>query len=65
MHFYDSVVVFERGTHTKKWAPQVGKSASLPGKQRSAAKANYGRSIRYFDLILDVDVIINYLIALN
>jgi hypothetical protein len=24
MHFYDSVAVFERGTHTKKWAPQVG-----------------------------------------
>lgn len=24
MHFYDSVVAFERGTHTKKWAPQIG-----------------------------------------
>ena len=24
MHFYDSVAVFERGTHTKKWAPQIG-----------------------------------------
>jgi hypothetical protein len=24
MHFYDSVAVFERGTHTKKWAPEVG-----------------------------------------
>jgi SAM-dependent methyltransferase len=24
MHFYDSVVVFERGAHTKKWAPQIG-----------------------------------------
>ena len=24
MHFYDSVVVFERGIHTKKWAPQIG-----------------------------------------
>ncbi len=26
MHFYDSMVVFERGAHTKKWAPQVGGS---------------------------------------
>jgi len=25
MHFYDSVAVFERGTHTKKWAPKIGK----------------------------------------
>ena len=24
MHFYDSLVVFERGTHTKKSAPQIG-----------------------------------------
>jgi len=24
MHFYDSIAVFERGTHTKKWAPQIG-----------------------------------------
>ncbi len=24
IHFYDSVVVFERGTHTRKWAPQIG-----------------------------------------
>lgn len=24
MHFYDSVAVFERGTHTKKEAPQIG-----------------------------------------
>lgn len=24
MHFYDSVVVFERSTHTRKWAPQIG-----------------------------------------
>jgi hypothetical protein len=27
MHFYDSVIVFERGKHTKKWAPQVGRPA--------------------------------------
>ena len=26
MHFYDSVAVFERGTHTKKWAPETGRS---------------------------------------
>jgi SAM-dependent methyltransferase len=24
MHFYDSVVAFERGAHTKKWAPEIG-----------------------------------------
>jgi cephalosporin hydroxylase len=24
LHFYDSVVVFERGTHTRKWAPKTG-----------------------------------------
>jgi hypothetical protein len=28
MHFYDSVAVFERGAHTKKWAPQMGESAT-------------------------------------
>ncbi len=26
MHFYDSVVVFERGTHTKKFGPEMGGS---------------------------------------
>lgn len=25
MHFYDSIVVFERGRHTKKHAPQIGR----------------------------------------
>jgi len=25
MHFYDSVVVFERGRHTEKFAPQLGR----------------------------------------
>jgi hypothetical protein len=25
MHFYDSVVVFERGRHTRKMAPQIGR----------------------------------------
>jgi hypothetical protein len=27
MHFYDSVVVFERGRHTRKFAPQIGRPA--------------------------------------
>ena len=27
MHFYDSMVVFERGAHTKKWAPEVGRKS--------------------------------------
>jgi hypothetical protein len=26
IHFYDSLVVFERGMHTKKWAPQTGEA---------------------------------------
>jgi hypothetical protein len=29
MHFYDSVVVFEKGSHTKKWAPQIGRQDSI------------------------------------
>jgi SAM-dependent methyltransferase len=28
MCFYDSVIVFERGTTTKKWAPRIGKERS-------------------------------------
>jgi SAM-dependent methyltransferase len=40
MHFYDSVAVFERGTHTKKWAPQTGESAhSLLAKLANRVKA--------------------------
>ena len=31
--FYDSVIVFERGRYTKKWAPRIGRSA----RKRSAA----------------------------
>ena len=39
MHFYDSVVVFERGAYTKKWGAQTGGSmekvaALLKGKLR-------------------------------
>lgn len=30
MHFYDSVAVFERGAHTKKFAPQTGTAADEP-----------------------------------
>jgi len=29
MHFYDSVAVFERGTRTKKWAPQIGTNQGI------------------------------------
>ena len=29
MHFYDSIVVFERGTHTKKWAPRMGSESAF------------------------------------
>jgi SAM-dependent methyltransferase len=31
MHFYDSVAVFERGRHTRKFAPQIGR-APLTGR---------------------------------
>jgi len=27
MHFYDSLAVFERGSHLQKYAPQIGKPA--------------------------------------
>jgi hypothetical protein len=36
MHFYDSVAVFERGTHTKKWAPQIGEQASASRLEKLA-----------------------------
>ncbi len=26
MHFYDSVAVFQRGRHTSKWAPRIGRT---------------------------------------
>jgi SAM-dependent methyltransferase len=32
IHIYDSVVVFERGRHTAKAAPQIGRAASAPGR---------------------------------
>ena len=40
IHFYDSVTVFERGTHTKKWAPKTGEPVSMIGKvlERVSAK---------------------------
>jgi SAM-dependent methyltransferase len=33
MHFYDSVVVFEKGRHTNKHAPQIGKPADPKEKK--------------------------------
>ena len=38
MHFYDSVAVFERGTHTKKWAPQIGTPPSMREKLAERVK---------------------------
>ncbi len=38
MHFYDSVVVFERGTHTKKWAPQMPEPVSASRLERLAER---------------------------
>jgi SAM-dependent methyltransferase len=38
MHFYDSIAVFERGTHTKKWAPQIGNRPSLLDRIESRVK---------------------------
>lgn len=36
MCFYDSVIVFERGTTTKKWAPRIGKEKDAePRRKRS------------------------------
>jgi hypothetical protein len=40
LHFYDSIVVFERGRHTRKLAPQTGRAASAPSLwQRYFARA--------------------------
>jgi hypothetical protein len=38
MHFYDSIAVFERGTHTTKWAPQIGESTPLLEKLTERVK---------------------------
>jgi hypothetical protein len=42
INFYDSVAVFERGTHTKKWAPQTGGSVEkiAAGFKRSLRLGN-------------------------
>jgi len=41
MHFYDSVIVLERGAHTKKWAPEIGAPISTLDKLgRSAFGSN-------------------------
>lgn len=37
MHLYDSVAVFERGTHTKKWAPKIGKADFVPDTSQPGA----------------------------
>lgn len=38
MHIYDSVAVFEKGSHTKKWAPEIGQRdyPSSEGKKDGA-----------------------------
>jgi len=38
MHFYDSVAVFERGIHTRKWAPQIGEGGSFLEKLADRVK---------------------------
>lgn len=42
MHFYDSVVVFERGAHTKKWAPKIGESPPLLERLARRYKSKHG-----------------------
>ena len=44
MHLYDSVAVFERGAHTKKWAPKIGRADFVPGTSYSGA-ANSGSNL--------------------
>lgn len=39
MHFYDSVVVFEKGAHTKKWAPQIGHREYVVPESKSGVVA--------------------------
>ncbi len=38
MHFYDSVVVFERGVHTKKFALRIGSSEPAAEQSEPAAE---------------------------
>jgi hypothetical protein len=42
MHFYDSVAVFERGTHTKKWGQEMG---GWPEKLTARVKRKLGLGI--------------------
>ncbi len=46
MHFYDSVAVFERGTHTKKLARQIGEPASVSRLEKllGQVKGKLGRA---------------------
>ncbi len=41
MHLYDSAAVFERGAHTRKWAPKIGKADFVPDTSQSGT-ANAG-----------------------
>ena len=47
MHFYDSIVVFERGVHTKKLAPRIGRSEPDAEKNMSVPKRRW-KSKRLF-----------------
>jgi cephalosporin hydroxylase len=46
MHFYDSVVAFEKGVHTKKWAPQIGHREYLAPESKSGVVGQQGDSPR-------------------
>ena len=35
MHFYDSIVVFEKGHTTRKWAPQIGHIQKARNRRRA------------------------------
>ncbi len=45
MHLYDSVAVFERGAHTKKWAPKIGKADFVSDTAQPGA-VNYGPNLQ-------------------
>ena len=44
MHLYDSVAVFERGAHTKKWAPKIGNVDSSSSTIQHGAGGGPGSS---------------------
>jgi hypothetical protein len=43
MHFCDSLLVFERGTHTRKWAPCIGRRFPPGGQESTEADFEAGR----------------------